>query len=80
MNEILGIDQDTHRESNFNYSANFDVRDIMEDFMRNSVSPQTSVQTSRSLTRDETIAAIKDLNQSQVKAIRNAQARYSDTQ
>lgn len=76
MNDILGVDQLTHRESNFNYSANLDVRDIMEDFQRKSVSPQTAVLTNRSLTRDETIAAIKDLNKSQVKAIRDAQARY----
>lgn len=45
-----------------------DLRELMENFMRNTVSPQTSLPSARAqdLTKTQVIEAITSLNQDQI--------------
>ena len=82
MNEILGLKPADFNKSMFAYSLDMDHRDIIEDFMRNFISPQTSQASSRHprkpLTKAEVMDAVKMLNDSQVNAHRKAQQEMKE--
>ena len=55
----------------------------MEEFMRTSVTPQTALNNlmgsrTKHLTREEVLDVIKELNLSQIEAIKAANERYKD--
>ena len=55
----------------------------MEEFMRTSVTPQTALNNlmgsrTQLLTREEVLDVIKELNLSQIEAIKAANERYKD--
>ena len=79
MQEVLGLAQSHLQKSMFQFSMNMDHREIMEEFMRTSVAPQTSTGTSdRDLTEEQVIEAVRQLNESQLSSIKKFQEQYAN--
>lgn len=74
LKKILGLSQGDVNRSIYQHSMNLDYAEIMEDFLRNEVSPQTSKSaTGSSLTKDQVYETVNFLNDSQFNAAREAQ-------
>ena len=73
---MFGLSQDCLQKSSFTYSADLDKRDLMETFMKDTISPQTSRSSGKDLSKDQVLKAITLLNESQVKAISETKKKY----
>ena len=80
LQKMLGLSQADLQKSIFNHSTNLDYAELMEEFVKEEVTPQTSQPTAgrRQLSKDQVFEVLQILNESQYKAAREAQEHHKD--
>ena len=78
LNSVTGLTQSVMHRSTGAYSLDFDKRDIMQEFMQKAAPFDVKLRTNRSLSKEETLEAVRFLQSQQVESYNEALRQVPD--